>query len=55
MQYRALKLCDVGREGAIAAAQRIFEQPVPKNLIWVELESLLMALGAKRVNRVDQW
>lgn len=30
---------------------RIFERPVPKNLVWADLEALLMALGAERVNR----
>ena len=30
---------------------RVFERPVPKNLIWTELETLFMALDAECVNR----
>ena len=30
---------------------RVFERPVPKNLIWTELEALFMALDAECVNR----
>lgn len=31
--------------------EKVFARPVVKNLDWVELEGLLMALGAERVNR----
>jgi hypothetical protein len=30
---------------------RIFEKPVPKNLEWADIESLLIAQGAECVNR----
>lgn len=30
---------------------KVFARPVVKNLDWVELEGLLVALGAERVNR----
>lgn len=30
---------------------RLFEKPVPKSLAWADIEALLIALGAERVNR----
>ena len=29
----------------------LFAQPTPRTLAWADIESLLMALGARRVNR----
>ncbi len=29
----------------------LFAQPTPKTLAWADIEALLVALGAKRVNR----
>ena len=31
--------------------EKVFARPVVKNLDWAELEGLLVALGAQRVNR----
>lgn len=31
--------------------EAVFATPVPKNLAWAEIESLLDSLGAKKVNR----
>ena len=33
------------------ALEQVFAKPVPSNFVWTELEGLLMALGAERVNR----
>ncbi len=30
---------------------RVFEKPIPKNVNWVDLEALFIALGAECVNR----
>jgi hypothetical protein len=29
----------------------LFEQPTPKTLAWADIEAMLVALGARRVNR----
>lgn len=31
--------------------EAVFATPVPKNLVWADIASLLVSLGAKKVNR----
>ena len=31
--------------------ERVFARPIPNNFVWADLEALLVALGAERVNR----